>query len=57
MFAVLYAVYVSNNCVQAKITKANMTMLNGVVHMIDNLLGFVYMDAYTQIRMDTMWLK
>jgi Fasciclin domain len=49
-------VYVSNNCVQAKITQGNITALNGVIHMIDHILGFVYLDAFTQIQRDTLWL-
>lgn len=34
----------------AEIINANITVTNGAVHIIDNLLGFVPNDAYTQLQ-------
>jgi len=49
-------VYVSHNCVQANVTKANITATNGVVYITDRLFGFIYNDMYTQIKRDMFTL-
>lgn len=46
------AFYVSNNCVQAMVTKGNITANNGVIYMIDNLFGTITYDLFNQIRYD-----
>ncbi|CAG5119675.1 unnamed protein product [Candidula unifasciata] len=51
------AVYVtgalsSGRTVTARITPANITVINGVVHQIDQLLGFVYNSAVEEISID-----
>ena len=46
------SVYVSNNCGRAKVTKANITATNGVVYMIDNIIGYIVNDLYMNIQRD-----
>jgi len=46
----MITVFVSHNCVQARITEANITATNGVIHVIDTLLGFTYNDLYTEMK-------
>ena len=43
-------VYVSNTCAQGMVTHGNITVKNGVVHIVDGLLGYVYSDAITQLH-------
>jgi hypothetical protein len=43
---------VGGGTVTARINPANITVLNGVVHQIDQILGFVYMTAMEQIAID-----
>ena len=46
--------YVSNDCAQGRLSQANMTVSNGVVHMIDGILGYVFNDALEEINRDDM---
>ncbi|KAK2193313.1 hypothetical protein NP493_15g00024 [Ridgeia piscesae] len=43
-------VYVSNTCAQGLVTHGNITVSNGVVHIVDGLLGYVYSDAITLLH-------
>ena len=54
---VMGAVHVTHNCVQARVTKANITATNGVVYMVDSLFGFIYNDLYTEIKRDLFTLE
>ncbi|XP_050398114.1 transforming growth factor-beta-induced protein ig-h3 [Patella vulgata] len=45
-------VYISGGGVNAEITKGNMTVQNGAIHIIDSVLGFVYNTAREQIQLD-----
>ena len=47
------AVSVSSGDVTAQIVRGNITVANGVIHVIDRLLGFVYNSALEQIQQDT----
>jgi len=49
----MLSVHVSHNCVQARVVKANTTVTNGVVYVVDSLFGFIYNDLYTEIKRDT----
>ena len=40
------------NTVTARINSANITALNGVVHHIDQVLGFVYKTVFEEISLD-----
>ncbi|KAI8785951.1 fasciclin-1, partial [Biomphalaria glabrata] len=40
--------------VTAKLNPANITVMNGVVHQIDNILGFVYKTAIEEISIDPL---
>jgi hypothetical protein len=42
--SVLFLVYVKNNGVKAMVLQPNIPTVNGVIHVIDNLLYFVYMN-------------
>jgi len=42
--------YVSNDCVSARILTANKTVSNGVVYIVDNLLGFIFNDLITEMQ-------
>jgi len=53
----MITVFVSHNCVQARITKANITATNGVIYEIDKLFGFIYNDLYTEMKRDMFDLK
>ena len=44
---------VSHNCVQGRVTEANITATNGVIYVVDALFGFTYHGIYTEIRRDT----
>ncbi|KAK6958963.1 hypothetical protein BgiMline_036431, partial [Biomphalaria glabrata] len=53
------AVYVTGQLkggrtVTAKLNPANITVMNGVVHQIDNILGFVYKTAIEEISIDPL---
>jgi len=50
-------VYVSHNCVQARVERANITATNGVVFEVDTLFGFIYNDLYTEIERSWFTLK
>ncbi|XP_061190847.1 uncharacterized protein LOC133198963 [Saccostrea echinata] len=45
-----YNVYVNSGGVSADITEGNVTVTNGVVHVVDQLLGFVYNNIREQIQ-------
>ena len=55
----MFLVYVSNNCAQGKIIQgqSNITAANGVIHMIDGMLGFVFTDAFEEIERDSNSLR
>ena len=40
----IVSVEVSNQCAKGRVIHANITVLNGVIHVIDGLLGYVYND-------------
>lgn len=46
----LFPVNIKNDCVSANIISSNITVTNGVVHVIDGLLGWVSTDAWTELR-------
>ena len=46
------SVLVSSGGVTAQITRGDITMGNGVIHIIDRMLGFVYNTAVEQIAED-----
>ncbi|KAI0207770.1 hypothetical protein LSAT2_007593 [Lamellibrachia satsuma] len=48
-------VYASNTCAQGMVTHGNITVKNGVVHIVDDLLGYVYSDAITQLHDQTQY--
>ena len=50
----LFAVSVSSGGVTAEIIQGNITLNNGVLHIIDGMLGFVYNTALEQIEQDAM---
>ena len=50
----LFAVSVSSGGVTAEIIQGNITLNNGVLHIIDRMLGFVYNTAIEQIGQDAM---
>ncbi|XP_062591198.1 uncharacterized protein LOC134252705 isoform X1 [Saccostrea cucullata] len=45
-----YNVYVNSDGVSAAIVEGNITVSNGVVHVVDQLLGFVYNNIREQIQ-------
>ncbi|XP_061190366.1 uncharacterized protein LOC133198263 [Saccostrea echinata] len=45
-----YNVYVNSDGVSAAIIEGNITVSNGVVHVVDQLLGFVYNNVREQIQ-------
>ncbi|XP_069103214.1 uncharacterized protein [Argopecten irradians] len=42
--------YVMNNKVRARVVEANIPVSNGVIHVIDNLLYFVYMNVVQKLK-------
>ncbi|PVD36338.1 hypothetical protein C0Q70_03317 [Pomacea canaliculata] len=44
-------VFVSGGAVTAQVVQGNITAMNGVVHFIDTLLGYVYNTALDEIRL------
>ena len=51
------AVHVTHNCVQATVTRANITATNAVLYIVDSLFGFIYNDLYTEMRRDLFTLE
>ena len=49
--------HVTHNCVQARVIKANITAINGVVYIVDKLFGFIYNDLYTEMKRDIATLE
>ena len=49
-------VYVSSGGVIARIVLGNVTCLNGVVHFIDTMLGYVYNTARDEVELNHMAL-
>ena len=47
-----FTVSVSSGGVTAQIIRGNITLANGVLHVIDRMLGFVYNTAIEQIGQD-----
>ncbi|XP_048748872.2 uncharacterized protein LOC125661046 isoform X1 [Ostrea edulis] len=47
-----YNVYVNSDGVSAAIIEGNITVSNGVVHVVDQLLGFVYNNIREQIQQE-----
>ena len=50
--SVLFSVSVSSGGVTAQIIRGNITVENGVIHIIDRMLGFIYNTAIEQIGED-----
>lgn len=48
-----YNVYVNSDGVSAAIIEGNITVSNGVVHVVDQLLGFVYNNIREQIQQES----
>ncbi|XP_078329328.1 fasciclin-1-like isoform X2 [Crassostrea virginica] len=48
-----YNVYVNSDGVSAAIIEGNITVSNGVVHVVDQLLGFVYNNIREQIQLES----
>nr|XP_011435844.1 fasciclin-1 isoform X1 [Crassostrea gigas] len=48
-----YNVYVNSDGVSAAIIEGNITVSNGVVHIVDQLLGFVYNNIREQIQQES----
>jgi hypothetical protein len=53
LFFVFHAVYVSSGGVTSEITMGNITVNNGVIHVCDTLLGYVYYTVRQQIAEDS----
>ena len=41
---------VSNQCAKGRVIHGNITVYNGVVHVIDGLLGYVYNDIVAALE-------
>lgn len=52
----LLAVYVNSDGVSAAIIEGNITVSNGVVHVVDQLLGFVYNNIREQIQQESTYV-
>lgn len=48
----IVTVYVRNTCAGGKIIKGNITVTNGVVHILDSLLVFTYNDVMGKLIED-----
>ena len=46
------SVEVSNQCAKGRVIHANITVYNGVIHIVDGLLGYVYNDIYNSLSDD-----
>ena len=53
LFFVFYTVYVNSGGVTSEITMGNITVNNGVIHVCDTLLGYVYNTVHQQIAEDS----
>jgi len=53
LFIVFYTVYVNSGGVTSEITMGNITVNNGVIHVCDTLLGYVYNTVRQQITEDS----
>lgn len=42
--------YVSNGRVRARVVQANIPLVNGVLHVIDNLLYYIYRDVMQMVE-------
>ena len=45
-------VEVNNQCAKGRVIHANITVSNGVIHIVDGLLGYVYNDIYNSLDDD-----
>lgn len=52
----LLSVYVNSDGVSAAIIEGNITVSNGVVHIVDQLLGFVYNNIREQIQQESTYV-
>lgn len=48
--------YVNSDGVSAAIIEGNITVSNGVVHIVDQLLGFVYNNIREQIQQESTYV-
>lgn len=48
VFAFFVSVYIQNNRVRARVTVPNIPVANGVVHVIDNMLCFIYKTVFIE---------
>lgn len=48
-----FPVYVMSEGVNAEVTFGNITVANGVLHVVDSILGFKYNSALQQVEMDS----
>ena len=48
-YTLVTSVEISNQCAKGRVVEGNITVNNGVVHVINGLLGFVHSDLYTAI--------
>lgn len=48
--------YVNSDGVSAAIIEGNITVSNGVVHVVDQLLGFVYNNIREQIQQESTYV-
>lgn len=54
--ASMLSVYVNSDGVSAAIIEGNITVSNGVVHIVDQLLGFVYNNIREQIQQESTYV-
>ncbi len=50
MTLTLASVYIGNDCGGSKITWGNLTVENGVIHMIDGFLGFRQYNVLSYLK-------
>mgnify|MGYP003691386647 CR=1 FL=1 len=53
LFNTLFLVSVSSEGVTASIVEGDIPVANGVVHVVDQLLGFVYNNVREQIQVES----
>ena len=56
LFNTLFIVSVSSEGVTASIVEGDITVVNGVVHVVDQLLGFVYNNVREQIQVESTYV-
>ena len=56
LFNTLFIVSVSSEGVTASIVEGDIPVANGVVHVVDQLLGFVYNNVREQIQVESTYV-